>query len=69
LLNLGWALAAEFCKIFNNIGGVFMVLSYCLSAGGDSEKSFRNSVIFLAHRDLVLARLLLGNMPISRQRN
>jgi hypothetical protein len=42
LLKLGLGFAAELCKIFNNIGGVFMVLSYCLSAGGDSEISFRN---------------------------
>jgi hypothetical protein len=41
LLHLELALAAELCKSFNNIGGVFMVLSYCLSAGGDSEISFR----------------------------
>jgi hypothetical protein len=41
LLNLGLGLAAELCKSFNNIGEVFMVLSYCLSAGGDSEISFR----------------------------
>jgi hypothetical protein len=40
LLKLGLGLAAESCKSFNNIGGVFMVLSYCLSAGGDSEMRF-----------------------------
>jgi hypothetical protein len=44
LLKLRLGLAAELCKIFNNIGGVFMVLSYCLSAGGDSEISFRNKL-------------------------
>src|SRR4028118_650330 len=44
LLKLGLGLAAEFCKIFNNIGGVFMVLSYCLSAGGDSEMCFRHQL-------------------------
>jgi hypothetical protein len=41
LLKLGLDLAAKLCKSFNNIGGVFMVLSYCLSAGGYSEISFR----------------------------
>src|SRR4028118_433547 len=40
LLKLGLDLAAELGKSFNNIGGVFMVLSYCLSAGCDSEISF-----------------------------
>jgi hypothetical protein len=29
LLKLGLGLAAESCKSFNNIGGVFMELSYC----------------------------------------
>src|SRR6476469_532351 len=33
LWKLGLGLAAELCKNFNNIGGVFMVLSYCLSGG------------------------------------
>jgi hypothetical protein len=42
LLKLGLGLVAESCKSFNNIGGVFMVLSYSLSAGGDSEISFRH---------------------------
>jgi hypothetical protein len=42
LLKLGLGFAAELCKIFNNIGGVFMLLSYCLSARGYSEISFRN---------------------------
>jgi hypothetical protein len=46
LLKLGLGLAAELCKSFNNIGGVFMVLSYCLSAGGDSEISFKNLLFF-----------------------
>ena len=45
LLKLGVGLAAELCKSFNNIGGVFMVLSYCLSAGGDSEISFRHQLL------------------------
>jgi hypothetical protein len=44
LLKLGLGLVAESCKSFNNIGGVFMVLSYCLSAGGDSEMCFRNQL-------------------------
>jgi hypothetical protein len=44
MLNLWLALAAELCKSFNNIGGVFMVLSYCLSADGDSEMCFRNQL-------------------------
>jgi hypothetical protein len=45
LLKLGLGLAAELCKSFNNIGGVFMVLSYCLSAGGDSEMCFRPKLL------------------------
>jgi hypothetical protein len=45
LLKLGLGLAAESCKSFNNIGGVFMVLSYCLSAGGDSEMCFRHQLL------------------------
>jgi hypothetical protein len=45
LLKLGLDLAAELCKSFNNIGGVFMVLSYCLSAGGDSEMCFRHQLL------------------------
>jgi hypothetical protein len=45
LLNLWLALAADLCKSFNNIGGVFMVLSYCLSAGGDSEMRFRSQLL------------------------
>jgi hypothetical protein len=45
LLKLGLGLAAELCKSFNNIGGVFMVLSYCLSAGGHSEISFRHQLL------------------------
>jgi hypothetical protein len=45
LLKLGLGLAAELCKSFNNIGGVFMLLSYCLSAGGDSEICFRHQLL------------------------
>jgi hypothetical protein len=45
LLKVGLGLAAELCKSFNNIGGVFMVLSYCLSAGGDSEMCFRHQLL------------------------
>jgi hypothetical protein len=45
LLKLGLGLAAEFCKIFNNIGGVFMVFSYCLSVGGYSEMCFRPKLL------------------------
>jgi hypothetical protein len=46
LLKLGRDLAAELCKSFNDIGGIFIVLSYCLSAGGDSEISFRHQLFY-----------------------